>query len=270
MRLHRILAKFLLLSGGIFLAAGAQAQIVGSQHDLTSGGAGQGAGASEQVCVYCHTPHGSDVDAPVPLWNKNLNDPGYTRYSSLATPSFDSVEAPVGSVSLACLSCHDGTQAMDVVINAPGSDGFNAAGAAMGSLGVMIDAPVPMLEQDLSDDHPISMQYAAGGPVGTDTDGQFAGALGDTDFVAPQKATINAQPIWWVDSATGAAGTREKTDMLLYTRTDNNALGEPFVECGSCHDPHNASTQISGPGGQVAFLRISNAGSAVCVACHNK
>ena len=90
--------------------------------------------------------------------------------------------------------------------------------------------------------------------------------VGDPDFNLPFKATINGQPIWWVDSAAGNTGVREKTDMLLYTRND---LGqqEPFVECGSCHDPHNSSTQVVG---QVAFLRVSNAASAVCTACHIK
>jgi predicted CXXCH cytochrome family protein len=35
------------------------------------------------------------------------------------------------------------------------------------------------------------------------------------------------------------------------------------VECGTCHDVHN-STNIEG------LLWISNAGSALCLACHNK
>ena len=34
----------------------------------------------------------------------------------------------VGSVSLACLSCHDGAQAMDNLINAPGSGGYDVTG----------------------------------------------------------------------------------------------------------------------------------------------
>jgi hypothetical protein len=132
----------------------------------------------------------------------------------------------------------------------------------------MTGTPVPMLGRDLSNDHPISMQYAGGG-VSTTThpaDGTFTGTLGDTDFVAPERVTLNQQPIWWVDGPVGTTGTREKTDMLLYTRNDLG-IQEPFVECGSCHDPHNSSSQ--GPG-SVAFLRTSNAASAVCVACHTK
>jgi hypothetical protein len=186
----------------------------------------------------------------------------------LATPTFDSEEAPVGSVSLACLSCHDGTQAMDVVLNSPGTGGYDPAGAEIDSVAIdsMANTPVPNLGTDLSNDHPVSMQYGGGGALATDLDGLFSGTLGDPDFEAPVKATINGQAIWWVDSVANN-GTREKTDMLLYSRTDLSATAEPFVECGSCHDPHNSDNQA---GQQVSFLRTSNAASAVCTACHIK
>ena len=248
----------------------ATAGVVGSKHDLTSGGTGQaGTAVTDQVCVFCHTPHGSDTNAPVPLWNKVLGTPGsYTQYSTLQTPSFDSTEAPVGSVSLACLSCHDGTQAMDVVINSPGSGGFNAAGAPIDPLtsSVMTGTPVPALGTDLTNDHPISMQYGGGGALGTDADGTFAGTLGDPDFIAPEKATVNTNPIWWVDSPIGTSGTREKTDMILYARNDLGTV-QPFVECGSCHDPHNDLS--TGPT-SVSFLRINNTASQICTTCHVK
>ena len=261
------------LLGIVLLTFGlaAKAQVVGSQHDLTVAGNAQGSTANtDQVCVFCHTPHGADTTAPVPLWNKVLGSgdtPPFTRYSSLNTPSFDSQEAPVGSVSLACLSCHDGTQAMDVVINGPGSGNYDPAGSEVDpvNIGVMIGSPVPNLGEDLSNDHPISMQYGGGGATVADPDGTFTGTLGDPDFFPPEKATINGQPVWWVNSNVGTAA-REKTDMLLYARDDLGTV-QPFVECGSCHDPHNSSTQ--GPG-SVAFLRTSNAASAVCVACHDK
>ena len=65
------------------------------------------------------------------------------------------------------------------------------------------------------------------------------------DFNKPFSADINGNRVWWVD--TGATtGTREKTDMLLYSRDDLTAgQFEPFVECGSCHDPHNSSTFVA-------------------------
>ncbi len=244
-----------------------QAGIKGSKHDLGSGGASQlGATASTtEVCVFCHTPHGSNTTAPVPLWNKSLSTATYTRYSSLNTTTLDGSEAPVGSVSLACLSCHDGSQAMDVMINAPGSDGYNAAGANFAG-GVAMTG-FPKLGTDLSNDHPISIQYGGGGWKSTDGDGAAAATtLKDGSFKAGVKSTINGNPAWWIDTSVGTPNVRDKTDMVLYTRTLSGVV-QPFVECASCHDPHNAST---GSATSVSFLRISNTGSAVCLACHDK
>ncbi|UCB55654.1 MAG: hypothetical protein JSW45_03755 [Thiotrichales bacterium] len=262
--------KVLLISTLGLWSGFATAGVVASKHDLTASGGGQATTTvTDEVCVFCHTPHGSDTAAPVPLWNKVLGAPGsYTQYSTLQTPTFDSTEAPVGSVSLACLSCHDGTQAMDVVINLPGAGGYNPAGQEIDATGIgqMVGSPVPMLGTDLTDDHPISMQYGGGGASAADPDGTFAGTLGDPDFNAPEKATVNGNPIWWVDSPVGTAATREKTDMILYARNDLGTV-QPFVECGSCHDPHNDQTQ-----GQtsVQFLRINNTASQICTACHVK
>lgn len=256
------------------------AGVAGSRHDLTTGGTGQTTGGTGEVCVFCHTPHGADNTAAVPLWNKDLPAAGsYTRYSTLQTASLDGTEVPIGSVSLACLSCHDGVGGMDVVINAPGSTAadptlYNAAGIALdGIASPMTGAPVPMLAQDLTDDHPISIQYAGGGCTGANADGQTctSALFNDDDFNPADKATVNSNPVWWVDSSVGVNGTREKTDMLLYTRTDNVATGEPSVECGSCHDPHEDGTFNNTAGSEsVAFLRTTNAASVICTTCHIK
>lgn len=268
---HISILKVLMISTlGLLWSSHSTAGVVGSSHDLTAGGTAQATtGVTDQVCVFCHTPHGSDTTAPVPLWNKVLGAPGsYTQYSQLALPTFDAAEAPVGSVSLACLSCHDGTQAMDVVINQPGTNGFNPAGTEIDpvAIGVMTGTPVPTLGTDLQNDHPISMQYAAGGPTAADADGTFTGVLGDPDFNPPEKATVNGNPIWWVDNTIGTAGQRDKTDMILYARADLGAV-QPFVECGSCHDPHNDAT---GGATSVQFLRIDNTASQICTTCHIK
>jgi len=246
----------------------ANAQVAGSRHDLSTDAGSQ----TNEVCVYCHTPHGADVTAVVPLWNKTLPTSTYQRYSDLNTSTLDGAEATVGSVSLACLSCHDGSQAMDNVINSPGR-GMNSG--AIGTVGTMTGTPVPMLGTDLRDDHPISIQYGGGGPVATDADGVFTGTLGDADFNPPTKAEINTNPAWWVDSEAAPNGTRERTDMILYTRADAPASAgtgrQPFVECGSCHDPHNQSTfNGTAPNLSVGFLRIPNTNSDICTTCHIK
>jgi len=251
------------------------AGVRGSQHDLgTGGGAQETTPLTGEVCVFCHTPHGSDTSVSAPLWNKTLPSTVYQRYSSLGTASLDGTEVPVGSVSLACLSCHDGTQAMDVVINAPGSGGWDNSGTQQidpGAIGAMVNtggAPIPMLGSDLRDDHPVSIAYAGGACEGVFTDcDPAAQASGDPDFQATQYASINNSDQWWVDvSTTGTPGTpnvREKTDMVLYTR-DFSGTNGPAVECASCHDPHEA---VKRP---VSFLRLSNDNSDVCLSCHIK
>lgn len=242
-----------------------------------------------EICVFCHTPHGGDTAAPVPLWNKRLGAAGapagggtYSTYSQLQLPSLDGTEAPVGSVSMACLSCHDGTQAMDNIINAPGSGGVLADGGGndgranvwtgsprASATGVMTNAGgfISNLGTDLSNDHPIGIQYCGGGLSGAGA--VVSGTCRDEDFKAIQTATINTNQVFWVD--TGGAG-KQRTDLPLYQRA-TGGLG-PLVECASCHDPHVSSGQAGPAGtGQVGgetFLRISNANSAVCTSCHVK
>ncbi|HET8759551.1 MAG TPA: hypothetical protein VFN94_00680, partial [Nitrospiria bacterium] len=64
-----------------------------------------------------------------PLWNRAL--PPSNQFTNYTSPNFDNdlgteTAGPKG-VSLACLSCHDGVIALDALINAPGSGGFNAS-----------------------------------------------------------------------------------------------------------------------------------------------
>ncbi len=279
---------------GLFLLFSGQASagIADTKHNLGSGTGPAGRNSvsnTAEICVFCHTPHGADTGAAAPLWNKRLGAAGvpagggtYITYDTLQTPSLDGTVAPVGSISMACLSCHDGTQAMDNIINAPGSGGYDATGGGTTGLaytwsgsrvntdGVMQNGGgfIANLGTDLSNDHPIGIQYCGGGLSGTGT--TVSGTCKDTDFTAPNTQLINGNQVFWVD--TGAVGTKQRTDLPLYTRT-TGGLG-PMVECASCHDPH-VNAGDAGPAGTgqtsgATFLRISNASSAVCTACHVK
>jgi hypothetical protein len=251
------------------LGAGqAQAQldqsIVNSPHNLATQTTATG-----DVCVFCHTPHtarpAGEVEAP--LWNKpdGTAPAAFTTYDS---STLDGTILAVGSVSAACLTCHDGQQAMDTVINAPGTDGIVPTGQEIdaGAIGTIagVNGGAANLGQDLSNDHPIGAPYGGGFTT--------APATADPDFVAPVSATINGQLRWWVDTGGTGIGTREKTDMILYSRADGVAT-DAYVECGSCHDPHvgeAADTAGNTAGSAVSFLRIDNTDSAVCTTCHNK
>ncbi|MDZ4164842.1 MAG: cytochrome c3 family protein [Smithellaceae bacterium] len=152
-----------------------KAGVKGSKHDLSSTGpeGGVKTDGTDQVCVFCHTPHFSSNT--VPLWNRNNSAvTNYTLYSSatlVATP------AQPGGISAACLSCHDGTVAFDSLLNKPGSGTgaptweFTGAGQTSGKM----TGASTKLGTNLSDDHPISFAYLASAKLNTATDGKVGG-----------------------------------------------------------------------------------------------
>ena len=72
-------------------------------HDLSSGSSPMH-GPNANACIYCHAPHNALSNQ---LWNQTLSTNEYTLYpDSTSTPS---APAKVGTASLRCLSCHDGS-----------------------------------------------------------------------------------------------------------------------------------------------------------------
>lgn len=257
-----------------FVATGtAMAGVFNTKHNLGSTGvnAASNFSGTREICVFCHTPHGADGEAAVPLWNRQLDPNGFQTYDQMGTTTLDAHVEPIGSVSLACLSCHDGTQAMDALLNDPGSGrdhpGFSAgqwsgqASTVEGRIGP--PSVITNLGKDLTNDHPIGIQYAGGGyslsnPVGPGK---------DLDFNRAESQILGTSRVWWVNTTTpGGSLAFERTDMKLYTRVSGAGAyaGEPqpFVECASCHDPHVDYNPT--------FLRVDPAGSAVCLTCHAK
>jgi hypothetical protein len=251
-----------IIIGGLFAAlVGGQAfaqDLAGSPHDLSSGVAGNE--DKNEICVYCHTPHGAQ-NLVGPLWNKNAGSVVQTSYDS--TTIDGDILGVTGSVSVACLSCHDGSQAPDSVVNAPGTGlGDGKIGALTALTGV-----AAVGADDLVNDHPIGIQYGGFEPT--------PGNPIDPDFVSPEVATINGAQRWWVETGVTPL-VRNKEDLILYTRdntVNSGASEEPFVECASCHDPHVGAVADAGtnlPGSDISFMRISNENSDVCLACHVK
>jgi predicted CXXCH cytochrome family protein len=144
LRKFSITKKSLLFSGlvslGLASAGSAWAgTIVGSKHDLSAQGWSGG-----EICVVCHTPHNADVNVTdAPLWNHTVTTANHTMYSS-ATFDGNIIGGPTGASKL-CLSCHDGTVAID------------SFGGAVGNN--TLQNPKAILGADLSNDHPISFVY---------------------------------------------------------------------------------------------------------------
>ncbi len=273
----------------VFGGSTASAGIKDTKHNLGSQQAGANANefsGTGEICVFCHTPHAADTAAQIPLWNRKASTTPlpYATYNSLGTLSLDGGTAAVGSTSMACLSCHDGTQAMNTVINAPGSglvgdaawvaglsgtgwSGTNQLNGKMTGL-----AAVGADTQGLKNDHPVGIQYA-GGPKIANTvpaapNPYLPANFKDPDFKRAESATLGGNQVWWVE--TNADATRQKTDLPLYARAEQvtftdgstaTVTNQPFVECASCHDPHSE---------KATFLRTENTNSAVCLACHDK
>jgi len=242
------------------------AGILNSPHDLSgivwSGTATEDNG---ETCVYCHTPHAANTAFDgAPLWNKDsavaTANNAFVLYGAtaagtqgvtIAGTAVGNTGGVVNAPSMACLSCHDGVSAVNSIVNAPGA-GFSAGGD-----GLVGDTATPITDAlllnnaladlgnagvDLSNDHPISVPYPVGGTA----------------------ATNPASLILSTTTLSGTWAGASTIDDLLRTTS-----GVAYVECGSCHDPHNGADSFIA-GESVYFLRTSNAGSALCIGCHEK
>lgn len=276
-----------LIPASVFFVQDAIAGISNTKHNLSNTISGQNrTTATGEVCVFCHTPHAADLvtNAP-PLWNKRLTTGAtYTTYAQLNTATLDADNTygttSTGSASLACLSCHDGTQALDNIINAPGSGGYSSDGGGASGLswtwangnnertdsdGKLVTGAITNLTPDLRNDHPIGIAYCGGTSSGSYSSGTTTGCRdGDFRAITLGGGTAGGSDAqWYVETNFGTG--RDKSDIILYTRAISTA-NVPTVECGSCHDPHVETKATN----QVAFLRVSQANSGLCLSCHNK
>jgi len=154
-----------------------------------------------EVCVYCHTPHGGQVDAP--LWNRNFSGATYQMYDAGHSTTIDmTVDAQPTGISMACLSCHDGTIGLDVIINPPNAWGppSNVPPTVPG-FNTMPSGSNALLDTDLRNDHPISVVYDPA-----------------------------------LDPAFNSVASIEAAGLRLFT--DPSSPGAK-VQCASCHNPHN-------------------------------
>lgn len=141
-----------IVAGLIVLAAAsrlrADPSVLNSKHDLSVLGPGPVRAINEgEVCIFCHAPH--SASPAIPLWNRYNPTAYYRIYNSSTTDA--RIDQP-GGPSKMCLSCHDGSIALGLVLSRPTTD------------------PIPMnqpfmpsgpsnLTNDLSDDHPIGFRY---------------------------------------------------------------------------------------------------------------
>jgi len=274
---------FLLLAG-LAIATNASAQfshiinIKGSQHDLsisgtsTSGGnTTQGGGGTatpthgtdtvtaSQICYYCHSPHqSSHASLQPPLWNHTLSSQAsYGVYSSptfngLGTDIKDVGGAVIGTATVTnlCLSCHDGTIAINNLITGvyvSGTPEMPDAGAGANVPVFLTSATITTLTRI----HPVNFTYDAtlagkvlGLAVPTQTLSGGAGSLASYLYVVPAVGTGSYLPLFATPTSSAPQGA-----------------ANPKMQCATCHDVHDNTTNQP-------FLRDTLTGSQLCMDCH--
>lgn len=238
------------------------------------------ASGTTEVCVFCHTPHGGRTDVAgggAPLWNRAL--PPRTEFTNYSSPNFDNSQGaetagPKG-VSLACLSCHDGTIALDALINAPGSGGFNAAnrnpltgtsaGAGLDGItftGNGVDATGSLTDGDRSGStagggFTGGLADFVGGTGGMEPFPNLGRNLNDDHPISMRMPSADPQFTDALNNSPAAdgnirsvqrSGATRPTDKRDWVRLYNSGFSSgttvstDWVECASCHNPHTPRT----------------------------
>ena len=278
-----------------------------SQHDMrdvttrdTYSGCG-GSGSyfefeTEQVCVFCHTPHGAnrsvwqggifnqtgvgqqsyyasgaylnDVSqtassTPLLLWNRALSS--QTIYSVYTSSTMNAYTGTLRIYSLLCLSCHDGVTALNVVKNGPESSGttITPAGGGFTYLGELFEGTDPFgwgvnigERTDASQELKLSNDH----PISFDyTSGLVAN---DAAITGPGLREPNA------------GGYVYNADVKLFYSYSTGQ--RTSMECSTCHDIHNKynlgdTSQDSDPDDILhPLLTMTVNNSALCCNCHLK
>ncbi|MEO5656527.1 MAG: cytochrome c3 family protein, partial [Nitrospiria bacterium] len=205
----------------------------GSSRDAKSTPAG-----TSEICVFCHTPHGSSAAGATfkaPIWNRNLEYQSartYQLYDQVWSFSFEGTlndaagQRPTGYSRL-CLSCHDGTVALGNLLNAPGSGGYKGSVPMTGTLGPGGTIPAGSgdltgdtrrLGVDLRNDHPISFTY-------------------DQALVSKDQELVTPSPI--LQSPDKVSAPTSLSPLRLYPGADPAKYDS--VQCTSCHNPHQVN-----------------------------
>lgn len=231
-------------------AYAAAVKVQNSKHNLSSMGTSNikasSSGGTSEICVFCHTPHAGNNNAP--LWNRGGSVASYLTYTSdvLMGLTYYQAEDPSNPASAGyavhvksrlCLSCHDGTIALGHLVNLPYDP----------STGQKLSSDVRMVNANADGTMPAS----SAGYIGTDLQDDHPVAIPhDNSRDQELRATIQGTAIslYYL-----GGGNVQKTNVSGSTN---------YVECTSCHNAHD--NQYGN------FLVQSNSGSALCIACHNK
>jgi len=217
-----------------------------TKHNLSATGPGSikavaGVEPTQQICIYCHTPHRGKPDSP--LWNHTLS-PRLSYVLPESPTQLSRPSNPPDGDSRLCLSCHDGMVAVGAVVHmrgGPTTISMHNVGAKE-ELMPSVQGSITNLGSDLSGSHLVSIAY-------------------NNDLKMDKDKQCVAGIVYF--------GLRFPEEVLPPVRlrpTDNLYKGKPGfagmgVQCTSCHDAHDDK--------HGKFLLIDlNKFDDLCLSCH--
>lgn len=226
---------FLLVSGQ---AMGAIMSIKNSKHNLaTATDSGQGTIVStnyDEICVFCHTPHVADITVTnAPLWNRS-------HLGTIALADLYNTPSLISGVSNPTTVLNQ-VQNSDAPLCLSCHDGSSLAGGLVNPTNAVTTADSPL--------------FAVGtDKIASDSDANISG---DTNKLK------NDHPIG-MDYTAVVADPDTGAEFFAANDTGLNffGVGEKYMWCSSCHDVHDNT--------YAPFLATDNAGSGLCLSCHNK
>jgi hypothetical protein len=290
--MKKVLASMLAVAaltaaGTAYAGIPAATGVNGSLHDMNIV-VGPGADSMDRVCVFCHTPHNATVTDELgqnnyPLWNHEMSQQTFTAYT-WATPNnspFVIIDPLIGPSRL-CLTCHDGSVAIDEHGKALSQSGGKIGGGV--KIG-MINGGRANLTSDLSNTHPIGFDYNAIREVRNSNATNKDTTTNDTEIIssdwgfAKSIVASNTQGVYNTVDRNSNTGTAKKIKDVLY--------GGNIMTCASCHEVHNKenmtqdpwnTTNLAGAAEKARtntlapnyFLWSKQSNSLICLSCHVK
>lgn len=215
----------------------------------------------DRLCIFCHAPHhtyrpstagavGTGPLAPadytyLPLWNHTVTQQAFTPYFNGPDQPIDGPKRAqsidlfdrIGASSLLCLSCHDGTVAVNEYGNDPQDSRSISRGASFMTSQYRIGG-----DGYLANHHPIGFEYDAVAALDSEIHDSNTAVYDhslDASFGSPAVFPMPQEPI-------------------------ANFLPGGKMECSTCHAVHN-----KGNSGE-KLLYVSDQNSNLCFSCHNK
>lgn len=225
--------------GATYGAAGPKISASGNKHNLSSSNTGVTYKAtnssdprSNQICIFCHTPHNAKPQTV--LWNRQDTTQLFGHYSSTtlaihtdttARTTSDYKAEPNGSSRL-CLSCHDGVTALGAVLNG------DAIEVNSDLYTVMAGSNVFDRTKMTNSHHPVSFIY--------------------NEAVRDRLNVLEGTDTYQLPVNTKIRLDREKR-----------------MQCITCHDPHQTQyVSTSTPFWVIDGTSATDAHDKVCTECH--